>query len=63
MIIETRFDVGETVYKAHARWDQKQIQCPDCLGTKCWEAHLPNGEVIAGPSLTAESPARCLDSR
>ncbi len=47
MIIDTKFDIGDIVYSTHVRWEQKQIQCPCCLGTKSWEAHLPNGEVIS----------------
>lgn len=46
MKIETRVDVGDLVYRASADWSNKQVQCPDCLGTRSWEAHLPNGEII-----------------
>ncbi|MEE9386402.1 MAG: hypothetical protein V3V08_23555 [Nannocystaceae bacterium] len=46
MIIETRFNVGDTVFRPYANTCAKQVQCPDCLGSKHWEAHLPNGEQI-----------------
>lgn len=46
MIIETRFDAGDIVFRPYVNTCSTQIPCPDCLGSKHWDAKLPNGEVI-----------------
>lgn len=33
-IIETKYNVGDVVYKGDSSWEEQRIECPDCLGTK-----------------------------
>ncbi len=42
--LTTRFNTGESVWYSEAVSARNQIQCPDCLGTRKWDATLPNGE-------------------
>ncbi len=46
MKLESKYNLGDTVYAAGYRSECVQHQCPDCLGTRQWEAHLPSGEVL-----------------
>ena len=44
MQIETKYSVGEVVYRACTVGTTKQHPCPDCLGTQVWKAISPVGE-------------------
>lgn len=41
--IETKFDIGDTVYQAGTETVRKSHPCPDCLGSKKWAATSPGG--------------------
>ena len=51
--IQTRFRIGDVVFKAATVQDSKQHPCPDCLGSRKWTATSP-----AGGEYTFECP-RC----
>lgn len=53
-MIQPKYEIGDVVYRPFVAVDQVQVECPDCLGTKAWEARLPNGEVeaMACPTCT-----------
>lgn len=42
-IIETKFSVGDVVYKAWTTTVRKQHPCPDCNGSRKWKAVSPAG--------------------
>lgn len=37
------FKVGDTIYKPVAYWSPRDVQCPDCLGSRKWYAEIPKG--------------------
>ena len=41
-----KFKIGQRVFCVRVGWGSKEIQCPDCLGTKEWEVRLPSGEIF-----------------
>lgn len=41
--ITTKFSIGDTVYHAYTMTERKQHPCPDCLGSRKWEAKSPAG--------------------
>lgn len=43
MKIETKYAIGDKVYHARVKQVRKQLDCPDCLGTKKWKAISPAG--------------------
>jgi hypothetical protein len=43
--ITTKFSIGDTVYHAWTTTERKQHPCPDCLGSRKWEAKSPAGRV------------------
>ena len=45
MKLESKFDIGQTVYAIEYKHGSVKVQCPDCLGTRHWEATLPCGDV------------------
>jgi hypothetical protein len=45
-VIETKFDVGDTVWFASTVTTQFQHACPDCLDSKEWEAKSPAGSTF-----------------
>jgi len=45
--IETKYGVGDVVWAATTRTEQRQHDCPDCLGSRKWEARSPAGGVFA----------------
>jgi len=47
MNITTKYDIGDTVFYPQVINTKVAKECPDCLGTRSWQAHLPNGEQIA----------------
>jgi len=47
MIIENKYEMGQTVYRPEVTHKEWAIDpCRDCLGSRTWECHLPNGEVV-----------------
>ena len=48
-MIETKFEVGEAVFKAGTTIVRKQHECPDCLGTRKWSAKSPGGGEYTFP--------------
>ena len=43
MIIETKYDVGDTVFAGKAEWGTDFVTCPDCGGTEKWTITSSNG--------------------
>lgn len=43
--IETKFSIGDVVYKAWTTTVSKQHPCPDCNGSRKWKATSPAGGV------------------
>ena len=43
--IKTKFSIGDTVYRAGTTTVQKRHDCPDCLGSRKWEAKSPAGGI------------------
>lgn len=41
--ISTKYSVGDVVYKAGTISTQKRHPCPDCKGTRSWQAISPGG--------------------
>lgn len=41
--ITTKFSIDDTVYHAYTTTERKQHPCPDCLGSRKWEAKSPAG--------------------
>lgn len=44
--ITTKFGVGDIVYYANTTTESKSHPCPDCLGSRAWEAKSPAGGVF-----------------
>lgn len=42
----TKFDIGQTVYHANIATESRQHPCPDCLGSRKWEAKSPAGTTF-----------------
>lgn len=42
--ITTKYSVGDVVYHAGLTTERKQHACPDCMGTRRWQAVSPAGE-------------------
>lgn len=42
-VIETKYSVGDVVYRAGTSTTRKQHPCPDCLGSRKWAAVSPAG--------------------
>jgi hypothetical protein len=47
-----KFNIGQTIFYANVSWTSKDVQCPDCLGTKKWKVTLPSGEEFQHPCNT-----------
>ena len=43
MLLETKYGLGDVVWRAGYRMTKKQHACPDCLGTQTWKAISPAG--------------------
>lgn len=43
MKIESKYSIGDTVYRGSTVSNKKQRPCPDCLGTRKWKATSPAG--------------------
>lgn len=58
-VIETKYSVGDTVWLAATTTTQKQHNCPDCLGSRKWEAKSPAGDdfTFSCPRCTANYSA------
>lgn len=41
--IETKYNIGDTVFHACTMTEQKKHPCPDCLGSRKWKAVSPAG--------------------
>lgn len=54
-VIETKYSIGDRVFFATTRMERRQHPCPDCLGTKKWQAQSPAGQAyeFACPRCTA----------
>lgn len=54
-VIETKFSIGDRVYKAWTTTVRKQHPCPDCKGARKWKAISPAGGeyTFACPRCTA----------
>jgi len=44
MKLETKFDIGETVFAGRAEWVEERVQCPSCKGTGWWDIVAHSGE-------------------
>ena len=42
-VIETKYSIGDVVYRAGTTTTRKQHPCPDCLGARKWKAVSPAG--------------------
>jgi len=42
-VIETKFSIGDVVYRAGTHTTVKMHDCPDCLGSRKWKATSPAG--------------------
>jgi len=45
-VIETKFGIGDRVWVAGRTTEKRQHPCPDCLGSRKWEARSPAGDVF-----------------
>jgi hypothetical protein len=54
MIPTPKYEIGQQVFAGCAQQITKRHQCPDCLGTKEWEATTPRGEVFHIPCGTCQ---------
>lgn len=54
-IIETKYSLGDKVYKPISTYTSRKIQCPDCVGKKEWLITFPSGEKINISCKTCES--------
>lgn len=45
-VIETKFGIGDRVWVAGRTAEKRQHPCPDCLGSRKWEARSPAGGVF-----------------
>ncbi len=43
MIIETKYDVGDSVFAGKAEWVETHVVCPDCAGTEEWTITAASG--------------------
>lgn len=51
MILESKFNIGDTVFAARADREDVAVTCPECLGSRHWEVTSP-----AGNTMTVECP-------
>jgi len=54
MRIETKYNIGDSVYAAGITSGQRKTPCPDCLGKKTWTCKTPAGEEFEVPCGTCE---------
>jgi len=54
-IIETKYDVGDVVYKGDCAYEEKNIECPDCLGKKIVHITFADNRVEELPCYTCET--------
>lgn len=47
--ITTKYSIGDVVYHATTATERKQHPCPDCNGTKKWQATAPSGSQYEFP--------------
>jgi hypothetical protein len=57
MKLESRYDIGHTVFAPEVEEKSRPVQCTDCLGTEVWHVTLENGEKfdIKCPNCTTLS--------
>jgi hypothetical protein len=48
-VIETKFDVGDTVFHANITTERRRHPCPDCLGSREWACTSPAGGTFKVP--------------
>lgn len=49
MKIETKYNIGDTVYRAGVTTVQKSLECPDCNNTRVWRVETPTGSKFDVP--------------
>lgn len=52
--IEIKFAIGDTVYRAGSSYENKTMQCPDCMGTGQWTVRFADGKEVPCPCQTCE---------
>lgn len=60
--ITTKFGVGDTVWHANITTETKAHPCPDCLGSREWEATSPAGAAFKVPCLRCSSTYQSSDA-
>lgn len=58
--ITTKYDVGDVVWLAESQYENRTHPCPDCLGTRTWQAVSPAGRgyVVDCPRCNQGWPRR-----
>lgn len=54
-IIETKYDVGDVVYKGESYYETKHIECPDCLGKKVVHITFADNRIEELPCYTCST--------
>lgn len=54
-IIETKYDVGDVVYKGDISYETKNIECPDCLGKKVVYITFADNRIEELPCYTCQT--------
>lgn len=52
MKVETKYNVGDTLWAASTTMTEEKIPCPDCNGEKVWKVTTPAGETFDVPCST-----------
>lgn len=54
MVLESKFNLGDVVFVAHADRDDEAVTCPECLGSRHWEVSSPAGNkmIVECPTCT-----------
>lgn len=53
--IETKYDVGDIVYKGESTYKETSVECPDCLGTKIVHITFADNRVEELSCYTCET--------
>lgn len=54
-IIETKYNIGDVVYKGDSLYQEQHIECPDCLGKKIVHITFADNRVEELPCYTCET--------
>jgi hypothetical protein len=54
-IIETKYDVGDVVYKGDSTFEEQRVECPDCLGKKIVHITFADNRIEELPCYTCET--------